>query len=249
MRKYKFKYDLDNPLRSLEHQKIIRDKKSLYHIYKNWYNLFKANLDEQGTYLELGSGGGIIKDIIPQIITSDVNEIPGIDKCFSASEIPFENESIDGIFMLDSLHHFPNVESFFEEVIRVLKPNGIVMMIEPWSTPMSKFIYNKIHHELYDMDRDWFFPLKGPLSGANIALPQIIFERDIDIFNEKYPALHVDNIVLHTPFSYIISGGFTQKSMLPFGLFKLVHKLENKSKWIKSKCSLFATITIKKHAN
>ncbi len=245
MRKYKFRYNLDHPLRSVEHKRIIENKRSLKRLYINWYNIFKQHANDKGTYLELGSGGGFIKEIIPGTITSDLNEIPDIDYHFSASNMPFNDNSLDGIFMIDSFHHFANVKTFFCESERVLKENGKIVMIEPWFTKWSGFIYRKFHHELFDPNRDWNFPEKGPLSGSNMALPYIVFERDKDIFTKQFKGIKLSSIDFHTPFTYLLTGGFSRSSFLPNIMFPLIHIIE-KVKWLKNNCAMFATIIMEK---
>ena len=39
--------------------------------------------------LELGSGGGFLKEMYPAIITSDVLQLPSVDKVFSATANAF----------------------------------------------------------------------------------------------------------------------------------------------------------------
>ncbi len=246
MGKYKFEYDLDHPLRSVDHGKILKQKKILKDIYISWYNVFKSYYTEQGRFIELGSGGGFIKDIMPHVITSDVNDIPGIDQCFSALDMPFDDHSIDGIFMIDAFHHFPDVETFMKEATRVLKKQGKIVMIEPWNNWWSRFIYKNFHHELFDPDRDWKFPLQGPLSGSNMALPYIVFKRDRDILKEKFPELKIRKIETHNPFSYLLSGGFSRPPFLPSFIFPIVRYMEN-VKWIKNNIGMFVTIVIEKN--
>jgi hypothetical protein len=45
--------------------------------------------------IELGSGSGFIKDVIPSVITSEILEIPSVDMIVSAMEMPFEDQSVD----------------------------------------------------------------------------------------------------------------------------------------------------------
>lgn len=243
---YKFKYDLNHPNRSIEHKKILLSKKSLRKLYQNWYHVFKSYVKDEAKYIELGSGGGFIKDIIPEVITSDINKIPGVGQYFSASELPFENQSVSGIFMIDALHHFPEVEKFFSESTRVLKPGGKIVLIEPWNTKWARFIYKRFHHELFDLNRDWTFPLSGPLSGSNMALPYIIFKRDIEKFKEKFPKLKVKKIYPHTPFAYLLTGGFSRKAFLPGFMISLVRYIENHFAFIRNKFAMFVTIEIEK---
>lgn len=65
-----------------------------------------------------------------------------------AEEIPFDDESFDGVMMMKSLHHVP-VESMaraFREIRRVLKPGGWVYISEPvYAGPLNDII--KLFHD------------------------------------------------------------------------------------------------------
>ncbi len=246
MRTYRFEYSLDDPKRSLEHRKILMEKKSLKELYQEWYEIFKQYIQENSLYLELGSGGGFIKNVIPRVITSDINRIPGVDQYFSASNMPFENNSVSGIFMIDALHHFPEVEKFFHEAQRILKNGGKIVAIEPWNTSWSKFIYKRFHHELFDLNRDWSFPTNGPLSGSNMALPYIIFCRDLNRFQEGFPKLKLKRLDLHTPFTYLLTGGFSRKAFLPDFMIRIVRFFEKQTPLLKNNLAMFATIIVEK---
>ena len=68
-------------------------------------------------------------------------------------------------------------------------------MIEPWVTPWSRLIYTKLHHEPFNPESEkWDFPSSGPLSGANGALPWIVFCRDRHLFEERYPQWEIVTI-------------------------------------------------------
>ena len=249
MRKYTFQYSLDDPLRSVEHGRILKNKEFLNRLYKKWYFEFKNVADEfpDGKFVELGSGGGFLKEIIPSVITSDINTIPNIDMVFSATNMPFEDNSISAIFMIDAFHHFSDVEEFFRESERVLKENGKIVMIEPWNTIFSRFIYTKFHHELFDPKIDWTFPSSGPLSGSNMALPWIVFSRDQKKFNMKFSNFTLKNMDLHTPFMYLFSGGFSRKQMLPEIFDSLLNCIDNLPSFLMKKFAMFATIEIEKN--
>jgi len=52
---------------------------------------------------------------------------------------------------------------------------GIIVMIEPWYTTWSRFVYNYLHHETFDSNsKDWDFQKGKPLSRSNSALPWIV---------------------------------------------------------------------------
>ncbi|MFX1260335.1 MAG: class I SAM-dependent methyltransferase [Promethearchaeota archaeon] len=50
---------------------------------------------------------------------------------FNAEEMPFEDESFDAIFVMGSLHHIDDSTSAFKEIVRAIKPNGVICVFEP----------------------------------------------------------------------------------------------------------------------
>jgi hypothetical protein len=89
-------------------------------------------------------------------------------------------------------------------------------MIEPWVTRLSRVIWTRLHHEPFDEGaREWAFPAAGPLSGANIALPWIIFARDRARFARDYPLLEVRSVEPCMPLRYAVSGGVSMRALMP----------------------------------
>ena len=144
--------DIDDPETTIIRKQIIQKKKYLNKIYYEWYNTLIANIPNNSRYLEIGSGAGFIKKIKPDIITSEFFQIEGVDKVIDAQNISFEDQELDGILMIDVFHHISNIEKFFEEAKRCIKPGGQILMIEPWNTRWSKFVFTKLHHENFDPD-------------------------------------------------------------------------------------------------
>ena len=152
------------------------------------YGIFKENIKDvpDGLKIELGSGGGFLKEVISDVITSDVLELPDVDKVFFAEKIPYPDKSIAAFFLLNTLHHLKEPDKFFSEVNRCLKPGAKIIMIEPTNTPFSRLIFKHIHHEQFDEKKvDWKVDGKGRLGNANLAIPWIIFIRDREKFLKK----------------------------------------------------------------
>ena len=57
-----------------------------------------------------------------------------------ADQIPADRCSVDGVFFSYSLHHIPQMiyPCVFDEVLRVLKPNGFLYVIEPIDCPINE---------------------------------------------------------------------------------------------------------------
>lgn len=246
MIKYHFKYPLDAPERTLEHAGVIKQKAFLRKLYTEWYLSFQKELEllPKGKILELGSGGGFSKAIIPEIICSDVIELPTNDLTFSALEMPFENQSIAAIFMIDTFHHIPDSRKFLEEVRRVLLPGGVLYMIEPANSWFGRLIYTNFHHEPFQPQGEWKIPDTGPLSGANGALPWIVFERDKAKLEKDFPEFALDTYDYHTPFTYLLSGGLTMKQFLPGFMYPVVRFFDKVFSWISPQFSMFVTIKV-----
>jgi SAM-dependent methyltransferase len=224
--------DLDDPATTLLHSRLIQKKPFLKKLYIDFYKQFqKVTPDcENKLLVEIGSGGGFIKGVIPNVITSDVLTLLNVDKVFSALDMPFKDSSVDAFFMVDVLHHIPDPRKFFIEMTRCLKIDGKIAMIEPANTCWSRFIYKNFHHELFDPQADW--ELTGgkehPVSHGNGALPWIIFSRDRRIFEKEFPSLRVVRIRNHTPLRYLLSGGLTLRQLVPsftYPAFKAVEWL------------------------
>ena len=118
--------------------------------------------------------------------------------------------------MTDVLHHIPDVRSFFVQAASTVREGGAVIMIEPWVTRWSRLVYTNLHHEPFLPGADrWEFASTGPLSGANGALPWIVFRRDRLQFEREFPEWRIDEIRPTMPFRYLVSGGVSLRSLMP----------------------------------
>jgi len=238
--------DLDSRKTLEKHRKIIRRKGFLNRIYRDFYERLKHRDIPKGSIVELGSGAGFIKEIIPDAITSDIIKGPGIDKVFSAEKIPCKNSSVSAFVMFDVLHHIKDPEKALKEMQRCLKVGGKIIMIEPFLTLWGKFISKYIHPEYYNPSAGWELKGKGRLSGVNSALPWIIFVRDREIFERKFPKLKIERITPHTPIRYLVSGGLTELQFLPTFSYPLVLFLERLLAPGNKFLGMFAKIVLKK---
>jgi SAM-dependent methyltransferase len=222
--------NLNLPSTTVLHSKIIMQKKFLKRLYEDFYRDFLKSIGqaEGKKIIELGSGGGFIKDVISGTVTSDVIEGIGVDMIFSAMDMPFEDSSVDYFLMIDVLHHIPDVRKFLSEAGRTLKVGGKIIMIEPANTLWGRFIYKNFHHEPFDENGGWCIQGCGALSGANGALPWIVFTRDRKIFERDFPYLEVAREEFHTPLRYLLSGGLSLRQLVPsfsYGFFRFVEFL------------------------
>lgn len=115
------------------------------------------------TYL-LGELFGFTKE---NINGCDVRDIPSEDKEKMTFKImnedytlPYDNESIDLIFLFMTFHHIENKEKMIEEMKRILTPNGIIIIREHdcYKPPCQALL--DLLHGLYSVV--WSFPPEQP---------------------------------------------------------------------------------------
>jgi len=240
--------ELDDPRLTARRGETMARKKFLRRVYTDWYRLINHYTGgSKGIKVELGSGPGFLEEEMGGIIKSDILLVPRVHIVLDGAACPFADGSLAALVMVDVLHHMPYAESFFHEAARALAGGGLVVMIEPWMTGWSRWIYTRLHHERTDTATpDWHFESSGPLSGANQALPWVVFERDRKIFQRKFPGLEIVEIRPMMPLRYLLSGGFSSCFGAPGWAYNLVCGLE----WIIAKAggraAMFALIVLRR---
>ncbi len=94
-----------------------------------------------GYSLEIGCGPGVFAETVPNFIGLDyaLNALlaEGFDSfhrvCASGDLLPFQNESIELIFSLNTLEHIPNFDSCIYEIDRILKQGGYLILKPAWN--------------------------------------------------------------------------------------------------------------------
>jgi SAM-dependent methyltransferase len=202
---------LDDPGLISLRAKIVKQKGFLTRVYRQWYQIMLCALPVNARpVVELGTGPGFMKELLPELITSDL--IPGgaFTLILNGVDLPFRPGSLGSIVMVDVLHHIQNPRAFFASASRCVDKGGCIIMIEPWNTPWSRWVYTHLHHEKFDpADQDWELASSKPLSEANGAFPWILFSRDRDLFSKEFPAWTIDRLQPIMPLLYLLSGGFT----------------------------------------
>jgi SAM-dependent methyltransferase len=122
------------------------------------------------------------------------------------------------IYGINCFHHFPVPETFFQELLRVVKPGGGTILIEPYYGPLASLLYKKLFaSESFDkQDPHWGSTGRGIMRGANQALSYIVFRRDRAVFERQFPDLEIVHTApLHNYLRYFLSGGLNFRQLLP----------------------------------
>ena len=240
--------DIDDPALTHLRRRIVLEKPFVKAIYDEWYGWIAGALPPgDRPVLELGSGPGFLAERIPGLVTSDVFACEGVQRIVDARAIPFGTGELRAIVMTDVLHHIPDPAAFFREATRTLAPGGAVLMVEPWNTRLARVVWRKLHHEPFEPGvAAWEFPSTGPLSGANTAIPWILFSRDRARFDREFPGLSVRAVTPTMPFRYLVSGGVSMRSLMPGWSFGLWRALEGLLSPLMGSLAMFARIDVRR---
>jgi SAM-dependent methyltransferase len=249
----------ENPLRTqplvsrVEAQRLlIQTKPALRYFYAKQYAKFGELMKScpDGRFIEIGSGPGDIKSYLPSVETSDVFQSPWVDRKLNALKMDLEDESVAGIFLLNTFHHIPDVEIFLGEVQRCLKPGGQVLIIDQHVSLLSKWILKYGHHEQFDQHTEsWSFQSDDPLISANGALCWMVFKRDEKKFKELYPNLRLVEYAPHTPLFYWMSGGLRKWSLIPETLVNAVERFDQALSFFPDLFCSFVDVYVTKSKN
>lgn len=241
----------DLPIDALEttaaRRAILRQKPFLRRIYEDWYRRIADTVPGgDGAILEIGSGAGFLRDTLPEVITSDVMPTPSTRLVLDARGLPLRDGCLRAVVMVDVLHHLPECRVFLAEAARCVRAGGVISAIEPWVTAWSRIVYGRFHHEPFDPDGPWSFTSTGPLSGANQALPWIVFERDRAVFEAEFPAWRIERVQPMMPLRYLASGGVGMRALAPGWSYRAVAALEAAlSPWMRT-LAMFAHVVLRR---
>ena len=240
--------DIDSPETTHLRRQILLAKPFLRRIYDEWYEaILNCMPPIAGPVLEIGSGAGFLAERLPDLITSEIFLIPGLKLVLDSCYLPFPRASLRAIVMTDVFHHIPQPRRFLSEAARCLRSGGAIVMIEPWHSAWSQWVYTHLHHEPYRPNAEcWEFPSTGPLSGANGALPWIVFARDRSRFLQEYPEFRITSVKPIMPFRYLLSGGISCRSLMPGGSFPFWRGFEKILQPLLRHLAMFAQIRVER---
>ena len=208
-----------------------KDKnKNLNFLLTKRFNWMKKFISENDKGLEVGAGAGFSKKFITNknFLISDFANYDHLDiKNIDAQDTKLEKQSFDYVIASNMIHHVPYPIKFLNEMHRILKPNGKLIIQEAHPSIVFQLITLLMRHEGFDFTKNvWDEKIamskEDDVWSGNIAISHLIFD-DIKSFND-----HFGNkfSLIHEKFFecliFLNSGGVTSKTFyLPLNNFFL----------------------------
>lgn len=221
---YSYKLEIES------NKKIWERKTLLRKIYYDFYEKIRDNLSPIDCgILEIGSGIGSIKTVIPEVILTDVVFTPYIDFVQSAYNIAVKDGSLSNIILFDVFHHLKYPLQAFKEFYRVLKKKGRVIIFEPFISYLGFLVYGLFHKEPIKWREkiEWnpqILPNSLEYYSAQGNATRIFSKKEYNLPSEFWEIITLER---YSAISYILSGGYSGPQLYPpyfYNFFKYIDK-------------------------
>jgi SAM-dependent methyltransferase len=196
-------------------RRVWQHKPLLQDIYRDFYRLIAGRIDPSlsGLIVELGSGMGAIKDVIPQCITTDLFPNPWLDRQENAYRLSFADGSVSHLILFDVWHHLRYPGTALQEFRRVLAPGGRLILFEPAASWTGRFVYQNFHHEPVGLDAEitWDAPASFSAKDADYYAAQGSATRHFwwGEAQNRLAGWRLTEVRPIASFAYFASGGFS----------------------------------------
>ena len=215
----------------------FNQNKNLFFLLKERFNWMNAFIKKNDVGVEVGAAGGFTKKFIKckNFKISDFSDHEHLDyKNIDAQKTGFRNKQFDFVISSNMIHHLPYPLKFFNEMHRILKKGGKLIIVDAHCSATLQIILILMRHEGFDFTKN-VWDEDNPKSdennawAGNIAVPHLlfddkkIFEKNMgDYFSMEYEELTECLIFLN-------SGGVTSKTLhvpLPFFILKILNFID-----------------------
>jgi SAM-dependent methyltransferase len=209
------------------------DKKPvLRKIYRKFYELISKQIDNKltGKIVEVGSGIGNLKSIVPQAICTDLFDNPWIDQVENAYKLTFKKDSISNLILFDVFHHLEYPACALAEFKRVLAKGGRIIIFEPAVSLLGILVYGIFHQEplalrkkiLWEVPTD-FDPSKTIYYAAQSNASRIFFKRKYKKYLGDWKVITRKRL---SSAAYVCSGGYSKPQLYPDFLLPVINFID-----------------------
>jgi SAM-dependent methyltransferase len=151
-----------------------------------------------------------------------------------AEELPYGDGEVANLVLIDVFHHVASPARFLDEAVRVLRPGGRIVILDPYCSPFSTPLYRAFHPERTDLDAAPFEDDarvdQAPFD-SNQARATLVFFRAAGELAARWPELRLVERRRLAFLAYPLSGGFTRRPLVPDRLGRALGRLERGLSW------------------
>jgi SAM-dependent methyltransferase len=239
--------EIERNLRSWNSKPVLR------RAYRAFHERIAAHLDPSlsGKIVELGSGIGNIRDVIPGCIRTDLFANPWIDQVENAYSLSFQDGECSHLILFDVFHHLRHPRTALQECRRVLQNGGRVILFEPYVSLAGRLVYGPLHHEpigfdqpialdapeSWSADRDAYYAAQGNATRLfwKREYPEILKGWDV-VARERLGA-----------WSYALTGGYSKPQLYPSALYGVMSSFDRLLELAPQLAALRTLVVLRRH--
>ena len=196
-------------------------KPLLRKIYRDFHRVIALQLSglEAPKVVELGSGIGNIKEIIPDCLRTDLFPNPWIDQQENAYALSFADGTVSDLILFDVFHHLRYPGTALREFERVLRPGGRVLIFDPNISLLGLLVFGALHVEPIGWREyiDWYAPKDWSAQNSDYYAAQgnatrIFFGRLDKALLKSWTVVSRQRFAA---ISYVASGGYSGPQLYP----------------------------------
>jgi SAM-dependent methyltransferase len=217
----------------MERNRRAWDRKPvLRSLYRNFHERIAAECAcVPGPTVELGSGIGGLRSVIPDCILTDIEPGPGIDRVETAYALTFDDASIANLIMIDVFHHLRYPGTALDEACRALAPGGRLVIFDTCTSFLGNIVYGLLHDEPLGASRpiawaappDWD-PSQKTYYAQQSNAPRVFLSREYEATLETHWRIMARR--RYSAISYVLSGGYSKPRLYPEKALPLMRALD-----------------------
>jgi SAM-dependent methyltransferase len=225
-------------------------KPVLQRAYRDFHRRIAAHVDPRvpGKIVELGSGIGNIRDVIPNVIRTDLFANPWIDQVENAYALTFAGGEVSHLILFDVFHHLQHPQTALRECRRVLAPHGRVIIFDPYVSLMGRVVYGPMHHEPIGEDQPiaaeagaGFDPHQHDYYAAQGNATRVFWKGEAPDILNGWQVIARERI---GAWAYALSGGYSKPQLYPAALYPVVKQIDGLAELLPRLLALRALIVL-----
>ena len=228
-----------------------RRKPVLQRAYRDFHRRIAAHIDPSvtGRIVELGSGIGNIRDVIPACVRTDLFANPWIDQVENAYQLTFGDGEVSHLILFDVFHHLQHPRTALRECRRVLAGRGRVIIFDPYVSLTGRLVYGPLHHEPIGSDRPIvadapavFDPHRHDYYAAQGNATRVFWKGHAPEILEGWEVVARERL---GAWAYALTGGYSKPQLYPAALYPLVSGVDRVAEMMPQLFALRALIVLR----
>ena len=227
-------------------------KPVLQRAYRDFHHRIAAHVDSSiaGKIVELGSGIGNIRDVIPGCLRTDLFPNPWIDQVENAYALSFRDGECSHLILFDVFHHLRHPRTALQECRRVLGPRGRVILFEPYVSVAGRLVYGPLHHEPIAfgdaMTPDApaaFVPDRDPYYAAQGNATRVFWKGDYPEILDGWDLIARERI---GAWPYALTGGYSKPQLYPASFYGVISAIDRVAGLVPALSALRALVVLRR---